>query len=157
MGADLITYTLLWQGDITERFDAVRKHAAVLREQGRALRGALLVDNNDERLEDLDAETSKIPKPLLDVLRPLDYEFSDIDHAVNFVLTCTEPKQLEESLSALCCVYRDEVIRKVEIEGKSYAVLVAGGMSWGDEPDGAGYQGLKMLDCIGAFPILEVL
>lgn len=39
--------------------------------------------------------------------------------------------------------YRDTAAREFKIGGKEYTVVCCGDMSWGDEPDGAGYQELK--------------
>ena len=40
--------------------------------------------------------------------------------------------------------------------GKWYKIVVAGDMSWGDDPDGAGYQTINEARLLGLFPLLGV-
>ena len=39
--------------------------------------------------------------------------------------------------------YRDASDRLVELGGKTYKIVFAGDMSWGDEPEGGAYEAIK--------------
>lgn len=52
---------------------------------------------------------------------------------------------------------RDVSWRFVPEQGDNDLIgLVAGGMSWGDEPEGLGYQTLKVAHLLGLFPVFGI-
>lgn len=52
---------------------------------------------------------------------------------------------------------RDTSYRSYTILGRTFYAVFAGEMSWGDEPDGEGYQLLKNLDRVGVLSLIEKL
>lgn len=71
----------------------------------------------------------------------------------------TEPYEVIDVITAVWeGNYTDTNERPVPnpTKGGIEKVIVAGGMSWGDEPDGGGFQGLKLIEVFNLYEILGV-
>jgi hypothetical protein len=68
-----------------------------------------------------------------------------------------DPKQVLKDLLAVWNGHsRDSTSRTITVGKKTVLVLTAGDMSWGDEPDGFGYQTLKHAEQLGILKALGI-
>lgn len=83
---------------------------------------------------------------------------SDLDEVETENLCETDP---ETVLDSFLNVWnggegRDVNFRVFKVGGKTRKFLVSGDMSWGDEPDGYGYQTIGEARRLGLFPLLGI-
>jgi hypothetical protein len=139
MGADLITFMLVGP----ERIELTKgKRQNILNFCQERVFAAQMVSEGKA--------TSKQEK----MLNGLDE--CDIDN-----LSSEKPEEALESFLSLWNDvdggFRDTNSRYFRLgKGKRHQLLVAGDMSWGDEPDGAGYQIVKRANLLGLFPLLGI-
>jgi hypothetical protein len=76
----------------------------------------------------------------------------DDESVVEFVKSAVEALS---SFKTTDLGYRDTCVRRDKLNGRDVIVAFAGGMSWGDEPDGGGYTAFKALDTLGLIGPLE--
>jgi hypothetical protein len=136
MGADLITYILV--GPV--KLKRSKKLQAQLLKQANHIVGAA-----KQALKDPDFDWCDDP-----FLSEFEEEDLDSVAAINPEAVLEDLFQLWEGSS-----FRDVSVRDKRINGKAVRIVVAGGESWGDEPDGAGYATIRnaikldMLDALG--------
>jgi hypothetical protein len=79
------------------------------------------------------------------LLEPLDDEYN-VEYAADL-----EPVKVLDAFLDLWtrAGYRDTSTRAVTLHGEDYQILVAGDTTWGDEPEGGGYQTIKNAGMLG--------
>jgi hypothetical protein len=149
MGADLCSYIVVGplKIEFTEELqDKVRAHAAKLVSLMRGIQAKI---ETGTPLTEEEEQASEY------------YEFTQFgdDYAIEEIESMLEYLDEEKMLEAckdLCkdwpFCYRDTNYR--EYEGK--IILTAGEMTWGDEPEGTGYQTLKQMDKIGLLKLCGI-
>ena len=65
-------------------------------------------------------------------------------------------KDLVDNLFEICTSGARDVNDRYVSNEDQRKILVAGELSWGDEPDGFGYQTLKWASIFGLFPLFDI-
>ena len=159
MGQDLIGYQTMYPQELTD------KEKKELKEYLGRVDSLLKTPNLGKIIEEEQTET-----PMGTYLKQLNelipYLPSDLDDEG---LTETEDIQFKvgeylemipealEFLDSLELNGRDVSDRVFTLLGRNYISVFAGDMSYGDEPEGTGYETLKLLDKIGLIDRLEAL
>ena len=136
MGADLIAYTVYGPTKLKPTKAAIKKALSFAKNVVEAAAQA-------EKDPDFDWKEDKFiggfePEELPDI-------------------SCLDPKEvLTNVLDLWRGEARDATSRIITVGGKTVRVLTAGDMSWGDEPDGFGYQTLKHAEQLGILKALGI-
>ncbi len=143
MGADMLGFFLTYPSNAAAT-KAVRKHvAAVMKDLSavadlEALRtgeynaGSISKEKVDAFLEKHTGWQDEVENCELEPGDAVDLIMKDLDLVAEF-----DPKHGFD--------YRDVAQTGMKVNGVEVVTLFAGGMSWGDEPDGGGYQALKAM------------
>jgi hypothetical protein len=136
MGADLIAYTVVGPPKLKPN-KALRKKA--LTRAGHIVAAALQAEKDPDFDWDQDKFLKNFDEQMLPEIASLDPE-----QTLNDLLSVWEGNA------------RDSTSRVIAFGKKKVRVLTAGEMSWGDEPDGFGYQTLRDSDRLGFFDVLGI-
>lgn len=159
MGADNISFTAVYPAEIKQRdINKVRKY---LLEVKRFLEN--LSDEQTQQLENVNFEDLAGIKNLVDGICLVNgFRFSKetrgrIALAVQDCAiqgeTPTYPEELDND-PPYGQSYRDSSYRTVKLGKATWMIVTAGEMTWGDEPQGLGYQELKQAYRWGVIPML---
>lgn len=140
MGADLITYMLLGPTKLTisaAKRKRILKHANTVIDLAR----------RSVEADPTPKERKSVAGRLLNGLES--EELRDIGE-MDAATTLDELCQLWDG------EFRDCSFRAVTIKGTRYRMVIAGDMSWGDEPEGEGYLAARRAAMLGLFPLLGI-
>jgi len=156
MGADLIGYQTMYPS----KFDD--KEKKILKEYLDKVKALLNTPNLANILTKEKIATDPYYKLLLESASYINYEIEDrgyhdseeeIQELIDEVIGCLEGAynfientEIEE---------RDVSSRTYTFGGIEYTSIFAGEASWGDEPDGYGYETLRSLDRVGLLYVIE--
>lgn len=155
MGADLIVWVMFGPNKFTKtQVKAARK---IVEEQLGLLKEIVNIQNYEPDKRDLPDVEDKLEELEGQLGSSLKYEYDNGEDYESLSHRTTD-QILHHIHEAWSGEYRDIAIRGVPnpTRGGIEKVVVAGEMSWGDEPDGEGYQGLKMISLFDLEKILGV-
>lgn len=149
MGADLITYMLVGPNTLDD--DPKKREKAIMHASRMIAAVTAWQTLHDEHLDSDDAQNEiEVPATLIRELKHfgIDPTTCDIDD-YNSGVVGADAENTVKDLFELWNVggFRDVNTRR----WRTHQILVAGDMSWGDEPDGAGYQICKRCGRLGLF------
>ena len=154
MGADLITYMLVGPNKLAD--DPKKKEKAILHASRMIAAVTAWQTLHDEHQNSDDAQDEiEVPATLIRELKhfgidPTTCYIDDYNSGVVGV-------DAETAVNDLFTLWNDGGYRDVNTRGyRTRQILVAGDMSWGDEPDGAGYQICKRCERLGLFRIYGI-
>jgi hypothetical protein len=136
MGADLIAYTLVGPPRLRPNKALVKK---VLAHAGHVVAAAKQAEADPDFDWDQDKFLKGFDQEVLHEIMDLDPEGT-----------------LKDFLSVWEGNARDSTSRDVKLGGKTYRVLTAGDMSWGDEPSGFGYETIRDASRLGILDLLGI-
>lgn len=146
MGANLIGYMLKGPAKVS----AAKRDAAI----GTAAKRVKDVLAHEHEFEDMDPSEILDRYPWLDAL---DNEYGDMDAIFEYLKgigIMDIRKATEEFIEAFVeCEARD-IARRPDPDDKTQTMVFAGDMSWGDEPEGFGYQSIKNAQRFGIDELL---
>lgn len=129
--------------------DKAKKYVQQVMDASSAINMALLEAKGDLSNHDVQQKVVELIK-----IMPLD---TDQEQAVALASAEYAYDGLVNDLLAACNgKYRDTATRADPHDPK-YRIVVAGELSWGDEPEGAGYETLKAAACIGLFEVMGII
>ena len=140
MGADLIVYMLVGP---PQALPTEKKQEMMLDRANRMVKAARKATTYEDGSRDPGSgycDLTKLTTAEQRVLEGLDDPDNDMEY-----LSGLEPEKVLTEFFHLWnrSGYRDCATRLFKAGRKEYHIHVAGEMSWGDEPDGAGYQTIK--------------
>jgi hypothetical protein len=150
VGADLITYMLVGPNKIVD--DPKKREAAILHASRiiAAVTAWQTLHDEHQASDDADDEI-EVPVALIRELKRfgMDPRTCDINDYNQYVVSADAVKAVDALLHLWngTRYYRDVCTRGY----RKKQILVAGDMSWGDEPDGLGYQICKQAERLGLF------
>lgn len=150
MGADLITYMLVGPNKIPD--DPKKREKAILHASRliAAVTAWQTLHDEHQGSDDADLEI-EVPATLIRELKHfrIDPRTCDIDDYNQGVIGVDATQAVDELIALWNGVgyYRDICTRGY----RTRQILVAGDMSWGDEPDGDGYRICKQSERLGLF------
>jgi len=148
MGADLIAYIIKTPRKITRS----QRNAAITDFNTR--REHLFKDYPTQKsIEAADVRSVIKTHPWLEDI--IEDQFDEIGEAYDWVRTSDPVKVVDDFIAISNGSARDSCSR-IDPDNKKRAILCAGEMSWGDEPEGYGYQSIKGMMKLGIAKILGV-
>lgn len=149
MGADLIGYLVKVPRKFEEdRLNEARTHLKLVLDTASTLKGALMDAKGDYENETV----QNLINRLNDLFEYSSNSIEDVEDVAEQVY-----EGLVDDVLAVCAGrFRDCSVRD-DPHNENFRIVFAGELSWGDEPEGAGYTTLKAADQIGLFPILGIV
>lgn len=158
MGADMIGYQTMFPVKFTEdEAKKLNKHLddveKLLKTPNLAQLITLEDSAEDTYLKQLNELLSELPEEIeRDGIHDDEDEIKNLIEAYSNLIPYAREFIKEPHISE-----RDSSTRIYNILGRKFQSVFAGEMSWGDEPEGGGYEALKNLDKIGILWIAEKL
>lgn len=138
MGADLIGYWAIVPVVGTDAF---------VKSELKAIKKILCGDKGIEEITDGDF---KLEDEVVEQLKRRGIEDSqDMPSPLEYLQAVVGYMEALKDFTATDFPYRDGTFAEMTVNGVKVRTLFAGEMSWGDEPDGSGYQVLKALGELG--------
>lgn len=138
MGADLVGYLL--KGP--KRIDEEKQSAAIAQiKRVQELIQRITADDPDD---DIEAATAEFQRLVFDRYRPMD------------TYDCVPEDLINEFVDLWETSASRDVVSGTDPDDKTQQIMFAGGTSYGDDPDGFGYQTIHMLNAFNGLTILGI-
>ena len=145
MGADLLTYIAIGPEKLDESEELRRRAVAEGTRRVTAVTAFLELENEADAAE----LTLHIPQALQFELDTIPLDVDDYETLAGV--------EVSSAMNDLFTMWNERSFRDVNTRWyNDKQILVAGDSSWGDEPEGGGYQTCKLSDLLGLFEVYGI-